>query len=208
MFVRAGLVSLGLLLLSRVLGLVRESALAAAFGTSGLGDLAVLMLSLPDWLAGLLASGALSYVLLPHWAAQDAARQAHSLRRIGHWLLLAGAALALAIAWQRASLLALLVPGLPDALQAVGAQALVWSGLAMPAALLAALWSTRLQHGRDFTGLYAASLVLNGILVLALLLVATGWLPANASTFLGWSLLGAMLARLGWLRWRLGADGP
>jgi len=68
MFLKAGALSLALLLASRLLGLARESAQAAAFGTSGLGDVAVLMLALPDWLAGLLASGALAYVLLPHWA--------------------------------------------------------------------------------------------------------------------------------------------
>ena len=75
MFLKAGALSLALLLASRLLGLARESAQAAAFGTSGLGDVAVLMLTLPDWLAGLLASGALAYVLLPHWARQPRAAQ-------------------------------------------------------------------------------------------------------------------------------------
>ena len=76
MFLKAGAVSLALLLASRLLGLLRESAQAAAFGTSGMGDVAVLMLTLPDWLAGVLAGGALAYVLLPHWATEGAARQA------------------------------------------------------------------------------------------------------------------------------------
>ena len=60
MFLKAGALSLALLLASRVLGLLRESALAAAFGASGLADVAVLMLTLPDWVAGVLASGALA----------------------------------------------------------------------------------------------------------------------------------------------------
>ena len=64
MFLKAGAISLFLLVCSRLLGLARESAQAAAFGSTGLGDVAVLMLTLPDWLAGLLASGALAYVLL------------------------------------------------------------------------------------------------------------------------------------------------
>jgi hypothetical protein len=37
MFLKAGALSLALLLASRLLGLARESAQAAAFGTSGLG---------------------------------------------------------------------------------------------------------------------------------------------------------------------------
>mgnify|MGYP000265189426 CR=1 FL=1 len=45
---------------SRLLGLGRESVQAAALGTSGLADVAVLMLTLPDWLTGVAASGALA----------------------------------------------------------------------------------------------------------------------------------------------------
>ncbi|MBA2674253.1 MAG: hypothetical protein H0U68_11300, partial [Ramlibacter sp.] len=72
MFLKAGAVSLALLLASRLLGLLRESALAAAFGASGLGDVAVLMLTLPDWIVSVLVTGALGYVLLPAWAQADA----------------------------------------------------------------------------------------------------------------------------------------
>ncbi len=70
MFLKAGALSLALLLASRLLGLLRESVQAAAFGASGLADVVVLMLTLPDWLAGVLASGALAYVLVPAWAGQ------------------------------------------------------------------------------------------------------------------------------------------
>ena len=90
MFLRAGAVSLALLLASRLLGLLRESAQAAAFGSSGLADLTVLMLSLPDWLAGVLASGALAYVLVPHWASQPATGVAASQRGVAAWVLAVG----------------------------------------------------------------------------------------------------------------------
>ena len=75
MFLKAGLLSLALLLASRVLGLLRESAQAAAFGASATGDVVVLMLMLPDWLASLVAGGALAYVLLPHWARAQPPRR-------------------------------------------------------------------------------------------------------------------------------------
>ena len=68
MYLRAGVFSLGLLLLSRVLGLLRESMQAAAFGSTGIGDAVIVMFTLPDLLVGILLSGALSYVLLPAWA--------------------------------------------------------------------------------------------------------------------------------------------
>ena len=87
MFLKAGALSLALLLASRLLGLLRESALAAAFGTSGLADVVVLMLTLPDWVAGLLASGALAYVLVPAWAGQDAAQVRAMQRQVARGLL-------------------------------------------------------------------------------------------------------------------------
>jgi hypothetical protein len=65
MYLRAGVISLGLLLASRVLGLLRESVQAATFGTTGLADLVVMMLTLPDLASAILAAGALSYALLP-----------------------------------------------------------------------------------------------------------------------------------------------
>ncbi|MDP2066121.1 MAG: lipid II flippase MurJ [Burkholderiaceae bacterium] len=203
MFLKAGAVSLALLLLSRLLGLARESAQAAAFGASGLADAAVLMLTLPDWLAGMLASGALAYVLLPHWAHELPVQQAATQRRVARALLLTGVALAVALWLARAPVLAALAPGLPQVLQSGAADALGWSALAVPMALLAALWATRLQHERDFTGLYGANLVVNGTLVITILIVANYHYSAWAMTRLGLGLLVAFGLRLVWLRWRL-----
>ncbi|MBE2263196.1 MAG: hypothetical protein IAE92_10670 [Burkholderiaceae bacterium] len=204
MFLKAGALSLALLLASRLLGLARESAQAAAFGTTGLADVAVLMLTLPDWLAGLLASGALAYVLLPHWSRQDGVAQAATQRAVAMVLLAAGAALGLAIWIGREPVIALLASGLPPSLRGLAGASLGWSALALPAALLAALWTTRLQHERDFPGMYGANLVVNGTLLLALVLIAKTIDPTLGLTHLGWFLLLAMGLRLLWLRVRLG----
>src|SRR3954447_26468975 len=112
MFLKAGVLSLALLLASRLLGLVRESAQAAAFGASGMGDIAVLMLTLPDWLAGVLASGALGYVLLPAWARSPRA-VASVQRRVAIALIALGLALAVVLAVTRGSVVDLLAAGLP-----------------------------------------------------------------------------------------------
>jgi putative peptidoglycan lipid II flippase len=202
MFLKAGALSLALLLASRLLGLARESAQAAAFGTSGLGDVAVLMLTLPDWLAGLLASGALAYVLLPHWARQAPAAQASTQRAVAWALLALGGALGLAIWLGRGPLVALLAAGLAPELRGLAGQSLGWSALALPAALLAALWVTRLQHDRDFIGMYGANLVVNGVLVLALLLIAINDPSTLGLIHLGLYFLLAMGLRLFWLLWR------
>ncbi len=207
MFLKAASLSLALLVASRLLGLARESAQAAALGASGLADVAVLMLTLPDWLAGLLASGALSYVLLPAWAAQTGPAAVQQMQRqVARFLLAGGVVLSTLLAlavwlWPTASLQAL-APGLPTGLQTVATQALLFSALALPAALLAALWATRLQHEQDFVGLYAANLVVNGVLVAALLLVAARADSTRAVAVLGIGLLLAMALRLVWLMHR------
>lgn len=203
MFLRAGVLSLALLLASRLLGLVRESAQAAAFGASGMGDVAVLMLTLPDWLAGVLASGALAYVLLPAWAHEEGTRIAASQRRVARRLLAGGLVLAAFLVLARQPVVGWLAAGLPAALRVPAGLGLAWSAIALPMALLAALWVTRLQHERDFVGMYAANLVVNVVLIAALWLAGKAFsAPASDVAVLGCGLLLAMAARLAWLQWR------
>lgn len=200
MLLKAGALSLALLLASRLLGLLRESAQAAAFGSSGMADLVVLMLTLPDWLAGVMASGALAYVLLPAWAGQPAAQVAAGQRRVARGLLALGLVLTVVMVVGRDPLQRWLAAGLPAMLNVTAAQAMIWAALAVPAALLAALWTTRLQHERDFAGMYAANLVVNGVLIAAL--AAAAMAGGNAVSVVGTGLLLAMVARLLWLYWR------
>lgn len=205
MYLRAGVLSLGLLILSRVLGLLRESAQAAAFGSTGLGDAVIVMFTLPDLLVGVLFSGALSYVLLPLWATQDAVQVHRSQKKVASLLVLSGLLLGFAIWLCRSVLSQALAPGLQGALQALSANSLIWSAAVLPLALLAALWVTRLQHERDFVGMYAGNLLVNVVLVGALFFAARTGAEAGMPTItlLGGFLVVAMLARLAWLRWRL-----
>lgn len=205
MFLRAGMVSLVFLLASRVLGLLRETAQAAAFGATAAGDLAVLMLSLPDWVAAVLASGALSYVLLPAWARQPPSGVAAMQRRVARLAIAVACGLAIAGWLLHGVLLALLVPGLPGPALAGGRQALFWSALALPPALLAALWATRLQHEQDFAGVYGGNVAVNLVLVAALagLAVAPPDDATAAILFLGLALLVAMAVRSAWQWGRL-----
>jgi peptidoglycan biosynthesis protein MviN/MurJ (putative lipid II flippase) len=202
MFLKAGALSLALLLASRLLGLLRESAQAAAFGASGLGDVVVLMLTLPDWLTGVIASGALAYVMVPAWAGRSQAQVAATQRKVAWGLLGGGGMLALLLAlWSHAAV-DVLAGGLPPALRPSAAQGLIWSALALPAALLAALWATRLQHEQDFAGMYGANLVVNGVLIATIAWVGTRAAASAAVAWLGAGLAAAMLLRLVWLRWR------
>jgi peptidoglycan biosynthesis protein MviN/MurJ (putative lipid II flippase) len=138
MYLRAGVFSLGLLMASRLLGLLRESAQAAAFGATGLGDTVVVMFTLPDLLVGILFSGALGYVLLPEWARQTPAQQDASQKKVARTLLGIGLALALVIWLLREAVIYALAPGLQGEMAMLGAHSLGWSAAALPLALLGA----------------------------------------------------------------------
>lgn len=207
MFLRAGLFSVALLLLSRASGILRESTLAAAFGVGAMADAVVLMLTLPDLMVGVLLSGALAYVLLPQWSAWSAhqlrQRQRHQWVGItaGGWLLAAAVFLA------HKPLVALLAPALAQAEPRLAQLSLTWAAAVLPLAVWAAWGSTRLQHRSDVVGLYAANLTVNFTVIAGLALAA--WVGASslnavwALHAMGCCLLLAMLARLAWQRWRL-----
>lgn len=203
MFLKAGLLSLLLLLVSRVLGVLRETALAAAFGSSGMADVAVVLLTLPDWLAGVLVTGALTYVLLPQWAKESVEGQNATQNRVSCRLLWGSVALAGAMCVFQVPLGGLLVPGVSADLQQAASSAVVWSALALPAAMLAGLWATRLQHERDFVGLYSANLVVNSVLIIALLFLGLHGEAERATRILGLFLLLAVVLRLLWQGWRM-----
>ena len=203
MYLRAGVLSLGLLILSRVMGLLRESAQAAAFGSSGLGDAVIVMFTLPDWVVSMVFGGALSYVLLPLWAQQSPAERQASQQKVGRALVITSLLMGAAIWLFRDLMGRALAPGLKGEMQALAAASLVWSAAVLPLAVLASLWVTRLQHERDFVGMYAGSLVVNVLLVLALLVTVNIGAGPDSILILGAFLAMAMLARLAWLYWRL-----
>jgi len=203
MLLKASAISFSLLLLSRLLGLIRESAQAAVLGISGMADVAIMMLTLPDWLTSVLVSGALAYVLLPEWASQTATQQAQTQGRVVRWLLFGGGLVAAVLYLFQDAVVGLLASGLPPALIPQARQGLAWAAVALPAALLSALWYTRLQHERDFVALYAANLVVTSVLILAFWLGSFLEQGKNIVSLLGASLWLSMGLRLLWLHLRL-----
>ncbi|MFM9879541.1 MAG: hypothetical protein ACKVOO_03915 [Burkholderiaceae bacterium] len=203
MFLRAGLISMALLLASRLTGLVRETAQAAALGLSADGDIVVLMLTLPDLLVNVFFLGGLAYIALPLWAAQTPAGRAASQRRMAWWCVGGGLLLALAIALGQHALVRLLAPGLGAASSLEAARGLLWVALLLPFTALASVWYCRLQFERDFVGLYGWNLLVNAVLIgtlYAMASVAGRW---PLSTVFGAALVLALLLRLAWQFWRL-----
>lgn len=206
MYLRAGVISLALLLASRVLGLLRESVQAATFGTTGLADMVVMMLTLPDLASAILAAGALSYALLPLWARQPPEQRAQSQRRMTLLLLGTGAVITAAL-WMAAQLVGRwLVPGASD--EAVLVLAVHWAAPAIPLALLGSLWYTRLQHERDAVGMYGMNIVHTGVIVLSMLVLGHTDLAPRAIAWMGAGLLFALGLRLAFLAWRMHRLAP
>lgn len=203
MFLRLGLISFVLLLASRVSGLARESAQAAAFGVSGSADVAILMLTLPDLLVNVFFLGGLSYIALPLWASQVPQDRANSQRTILAWCLGVGMALALLLLLARQWVVEVLAPGLSPELMAVANNGLVWTAVLIPPTCLAALLYCRLQFERDFIGLYGWNVLVNGVMIAAFVAIHVWFQAYSIATFLGLALVVAMALRLAWQAWRL-----
>lgn len=208
MFVRAGLVSLALLLLSRVSGLTRETAMAAALGVGSMADAMVLMLTLPDLIVGIALSGAMSYVLLPFWAKLTSSEsRLHQIWTA--WFFALIGCISAVVLWVGASLW---VVGLSSTLAqtspVLAGTAMLGAALALPWAFIAAVLSARLQHQSDAVGLYVSNLIVNVVLVMVLCWLAWPWQVSLKSsellTGMIVALVASMLARLAWQLHRLG----
>ena len=210
MYLRAGLISLALLILSRVLGLLRESVQASAFGVSPTADAVVTMLTFPDIASAVFASGALSYAMLPWWARQKHAQIVQGQRLMAHSLLACGL-LVCGWIWLDAQhwaqwLLPALMNGGDSALALTAVRG---AALALPMAFLSAVWYTRLQHEGDAVGMYGMNVVHTGVIVAAMLSagLALG-VGTSVAVWLAGGLLAAFALRLVFLSLRVRrADG-
>ncbi len=203
MFLRLGLISFALLLASRISGLVRESAQAAAFGVSGKADVAILMLTLPDLLVNVFFLGGLSYIALPLWASQSPQDRARSQRTMLVWCLGVGVTLSLVLVLTRQWVIQTLAPGLPRAFMPIANNGIIWSALLIAPTCLAALWYCRLQFERDFIGLYGWNVLVNGVMIAAFAAIHVWFSDDSIATLLGMALVLAMALRLLWQAWRL-----
>ncbi len=205
MYLRAGLISFSLLILSRVLGLLRESVQASVFGVSPTADAVVTMLTFPDIASAVFASGALSFAMLPWWARQKHAQILQGQCLMAYTLLTAGALLCSWMWLDTARWAQWLLPALMNGGDAALALVAVrGAALALPMAFLSAVWYTRLQHEGDAVGMYGMNVAHTGVIVLAML--CTGWalsLGTSVAVWLAGGLLAAFALRLVFLAVRV-----
>ncbi len=161
------------ILLSRVIGLVREAAIGRVLGVGGSADVYFVAFVLPDFLNYLLAGGALSLVFIPifgeHLARGDAERGWHAFSEIANFLI-AVLAVVLPILWIATPYLARQVAPTFDAEQQALLVAL--TRIMLPAqvfhlvgGLLSATLQARDEHALPALAplVYNAGIVLGGI---------------------------------------------
>ncbi len=171
------------LLAGRLTGLLRELELAALFGVSRQGDLAVLLLTLPDLLVNLLLSGGLSAALVPRLKALPRDDAMRLFRQAAASVLAVfAAAAAIVLVWP-SGFFALLAPGLPAAaLPALGVLAM--TVLAIPLTALSGVTTALLNAHQQFLVAGCGTLLFN-------LMVLTGlWIGPGTATPLFWLAAG------------------
>lgn len=154
------------LLLSRLSGLVREQVLGAQLGLSAQSDAVLLILTLPDFLVGLLLSGGFSAALVPALSKAAPKDRVTLLRRIGVWTLVGAVGLAALIFLSMPLLVGMLAPALDTSAVQNFRIGFFFAAATLPMAAVIGLTSAYL----NVKGLYAlpaySVMVFNGALIL------------------------------------------
>ncbi|MCP5074564.1 MAG: hypothetical protein GY947_14910 [Rhodobacteraceae bacterium] len=182
------------LLIGRVSGFIRETILAARFGVSAETDVAVLLLTLPDFLVGLLLSGGLSAALLPAMKKLELTERIVFFRKSALLAFGLFAVFALGLAVWPEIPFRLLAPGLPAAVTEPYSLHLAVSAIAVPIAALSGVSVSFLNTQGKFFVAGLGTLMFNVVLCLYLLVFFSA-----ATPLLGFSIaiVAAALARWG-----------
>ncbi|MSU90624.1 hypothetical protein GE300_13540 [Rhodobacteraceae bacterium 2CG4] len=180
------------LMLGRLLGFAREMLLAARLGTSAEAEVAIVALTLPDYLVGVLFSGGLSAALVPALRRARGDRRPALFRIAATMVVAAACVVGAAVALFPGAVFAVLAPALPAAVAAEWAWVVALAGLAVPVAALSGVTGSWLNVSGRFFAVGLGVAVHNAVLCLALL---PGGAPGRVVTLLAFGLLAAALAR-------------
>ncbi len=189
----SSLVSLALLL-SRLSGLIREQVLGARLGLSAEADAAVLMLTLPDLLVGLLLSGGFGAALIPALTRANPAARVSLMQKITFFTGLVTLGLTGVLFATMPVVLSLLAPTLDPNTLTNFRMGFAISLLALPIAAIIGVASAYLSSVGKYSIPALSVLVFNGVLAIYFFL----GLDVGTVNFMifGAVLLGASLLRL------------
>lgn len=183
------------LFLSRLSGLLREQVLGAQLGLSAQSDAVLLIITLPDFLIGLLLSGGFSAALVPALSKAEPGDRVTLLRRMGVWTLVGSVGTAALIFLSMPLLVNLLAPALDIGTVQHFPVGFFFAASTLPVAAVIGMTSAYL----NVKGLYSmpaySVLVFNGALIVYFLF-GISEAVVNFAVF-GAVLLGASFLRLG-----------
>lgn len=187
--VRSGIVVACLLMAGRLTGFVREWFIARA-GASEATDMAVVLLTFPDLMVGLLLGGGLSAALVPAFKqmkpGEDTALLLACMRLVGGFFLL----VAIVVAIFAPTILGVLAPGLPAHVHAENTTLFRLITVALPLAALSGVVVASLNASGSFAIGASGTLVFNLTVIACLLSINSYGLPTAIT--IG-ALLGALL---------------
>jgi putative peptidoglycan lipid II flippase len=164
LFVGSSLVAGGILL-GRVMGFVRDSAVAHQFGVGANADVVVALLTLPDALLNFLALGALSAALIPEFAKANDRIQADRFFWRASIVTGIGAIVVAGIAALLApQILGLLAPGITGPQAVTAERYLPVTLAAIPLTVLAGVSTARLQASQAFLVPALGTLIFNAVI--------------------------------------------
>ena len=189
------------LVLGRVFGFLREVLLAARVGVSAEADIAVVILTLPEILVGILLWGGFAAALVPALKRRPDNEGRDALFSVvATWAVLAGGVLALPVLLFPGGIFGLLAPTLPDGAGAAWRWAIMLSALAIPLAALAGALGGYLNAKGTFFAVGLGAAAYNIVLCLVLIPVST---PTAVLTALALGVPLAAVIRL-LILWRAG----
>lgn len=159
----------GALALGRLFGFLREMLLAARLGTSEASDIAIVAMTLPDILIGLLLAGGFMGVLVPVLRRRDAPAQASFLQFALTWCLIVTTPLMLAVALFPEAVFGWLAPALAPEATRPWHWVTIPIAAAIPLAAMSGLLGAALNARGTFFAVGLGIALYNIVLCLALL---------------------------------------
>jgi murein biosynthesis integral membrane protein MurJ len=162
------------LLLGRFLGFIRESFVAATYGTSSQADIVILMLTIPDLLVNLLAGGAMGAILIPEFTSrsQDAKKILYQAMAFFGAIFLIITTIFFLYSYD---LVKLLAPGFStvQVLSAsINVEKVIWL---IPLTILAGITTAYLQSNNIFFLPSLGTAIINSSIIVGLLLIYLGY---------------------------------
>ncbi len=171
---RASLALSLVILIGRVAGFLREAVLAAKAGVSVEADLAVILLTLPDFLVGLLLAGGFSAALVPAFRTAPAEERERLRDRALVAAALGFGAIAAAVALRPQLVIAVFAPGMALESWEPLAPYVRLIALGLPIAAVTGVLAAWLNAGGRFAAAGLGTLYYNAVLIIVLLLLFSG----------------------------------